>query len=412
VTLHGVAKAHWKTDPLLVIATTARRIVELRNMEHLAREIVLAVKGAFGYDFISLLVVDAEAAELVKLEVQGLSREKHIGVRRPIVPGTEGGVVGWVAYHGKSALVPDVENDPRYIKTVPGASCELAVPLQVGSGTIGVLDVECVRPGSLDEHDRFILETLGAQIAIAIENSRLYEELARAKEDIQAKATQLQSLLARTVDAQEEERRRIARDIHDSVMQLVVGSLYQIDAARISRGREDRRVASLAHAQALLKQCVEEMSCIVHDLRPPLLHLGLESALERYGFSLIGHENVDLTFHVKGTTPGRLSALTETAVYRVVQEALANAIYHSRAETIRAVFEYFGDRLVVVVEDDGCGFDATRQARPKDSLGLTSMEERATAVGGVLSLHSAPSAGTVVRLQVPLVNAHQPERDH
>src|SRR5689334_21169873 len=105
-------------------------------MERLAREVVLAVKEAFRYDFISLLVVDREAAELVKLEVQGLSREEHVGVRRPITVSAPDGVVGWVAATGKSALIVDVGRDTLYINTVPEASCELAVPLKIHSDVI------------------------------------------------------------------------------------------------------------------------------------------------------------------------------------------------------------------------------------------------------------------------------------
>jgi signal transduction histidine kinase len=403
VTVESGVKLHQATDPLLVIAATARRIVELRDMEHLAREVVSAVKDAFGYDFISLLVVDRTANELVKLEVQGLSREQHVGVRRPITSGPEGGVVGWVAYHGQSALIPDVDCDERYIKTVPGASCELAVPLQVGNEVIGVLDVECVEPASLDAFDCFILETLGAQIAIAIENSRLYDELAAAKEDVQAKATQLQQLLARTIDSQEEERRRIARDIHDSVMQLVVGALYQIDAARMSADREDARAASLAHAQTLLKQCVEEMSSIVHDLRPPLLHLGLESALQRYGKSLAHNKHVEMSFDVHGA-PAGLSPQTEMTVYRVVQEAMANAAHHSGATRIGVSFTYGPDELAVAVGDDGRGF-VPQQPAARYGLGLTSMDERAKAVGGRFLIESEPGSGTHVRLFVPIAAA-------
>jgi signal transduction histidine kinase len=392
----------WTNESLLLIAETARRVTELQNMERLAREVVLAVKEAFSYDFISLLVVDKQANDLVKVEVQGLSRNEHVGMRRPVVDRPEAGVVGWVAFHGCSALIPDVDLDPRYIKSVPGAAAELAVPLKIGNDVIGVLDVESVTRNGLDENDRFVLEALGHQIAIAIENARLYEELAQTREDLQVKAGQLEQLLGRTVDVQEEERRRIARDLHDSVTQLLIGSRYQINAARINIRRDQAQAEkALVQAEELLKQCIEEMQFLIHNLRPALLDdLGLHSALERYTSTLARSSTIDFEFTSHGARR-QLSPQAETAVYRVIQEALWNAVRHSRGRHVRVGFDYQPDRLVVEVTDDGHGFDRRARAVSGEALGLTSMEERSKSVSGVFQIRSERGRGTSVRLEVP-----------
>lgn len=399
----------WTSESLLLIAETARRVTELQNMERLAREVVLAVKEAFRYDFISLLVVDAQTNELVKLEVQGLSREEHVGLRRPIVEGPAGGVVGWVAYHGRSALIPNVDLDPRYIKTVPGAAAELAVPLKVGNDVIGVLDVESVHRWGLDENDRFVLETLGHQIAIAIENSRLYEELAQTREDLQVKARQLEQLLGRALNVQEEERRRIARDLHDSVTQLVIGCRYQINAAALGLKKNPVHVElALKQAQELLKQCIEEMQFLVHDLRPALLDdLGLLSALQRFGSTLTEGTAMDLAFETLGS-PRPLDSQAETAVYRVIQEALRNAFRHSGGDEVKVVFDYRSNELVVEVADNGDGFEWRERTRAGDGLGLTSMEERSKSVNGAFEIRSEMNLGTTVHLELPLVRESDP----
>lgn len=229
------------------------------------------------------------------------------------------------------------------------------------------------------------------------EISRLYGELQR-KEHVRGE------LLRRIFAAQEEERKRISRDLHDETCQVLTGLSYALDdAAETTTAPEIR--PQLERMHELANTALEEIHRIIADLRPTMLdHLGLISALRwcaelrfnglpiRFGMREAGHAR-------------RLSSPVESALFRVVQEAINNIARHSGASRAEFVFEFLPDCLEVTITDNGKGFDVNSVYSNTDSqrgLGLMGMRERMDAVGGQLIIHAAPDAGTVVRLSVPL----------
>ena len=168
---------------LTLIYQTAQQITQLQSLSELLPRLVAEVSRTFNYSSMGVLLVDEETNELVVRETIGLEREKHLGFRVPVTDAVEGGICGWVAYHGQSYLVPDVLASPRYIKTVEATRAELGVPLKIKDKVIGVLDVQSLAVNGLTERDESILSTLASQIAIAVENARLYEELAQAQHE-------------------------------------------------------------------------------------------------------------------------------------------------------------------------------------------------------------------------------------
>jgi signal transduction histidine kinase len=335
---------------LALLASTAARIVQAQDEDGIVRTLVAAVETTPGYDVVRLLLVDDETDALE----------------------AEGGLAGWVAHHRKPALTADVRS-------------EVAVPLLLGDTLIGVLAVESKAAGGLAERDMLFLEALAPQIAIAIENARLRR---------------------RTLDLQEEERERIARDLHDGMTQTLFGALYQVDTARI---RAERSAATssepLQRLRTLIVQCVDEMDRIVHDLRPVALdERGLVAALERLVDDIGRHED-EIAIEVQ--SPIRpLDPRVETAVYRIVQEALTNAVKHSRAGCVRVRLDPLPTHLAVTVSDDGVGF--RRVPGRGRGLGLRSMQERASGVGARLDVRSTPGRGTTLSLEVPLEDSDQP----
>jgi signal transduction histidine kinase len=359
------------------VAATATRITEVEDLASLVREVVVAVQGTPGHDLVSVLLVDEETNELVTIAACGAGLEAHVGRTRPITQVRDGGLAGWVAYHRRSAQSTD-----------PGVRSELAVPLLLGDSVIGVIDVVSTAVGGLDEWDRLQLEALAAQAAVVIENVRLREDLAKTRRELQ-----------------EEERERIAHDLHDGLMQTLLGALYQLDSARLrAECSSGASTEALQRLRALIVDCVDEMDCIVHRRRPLTLDdRGLTAALEHFAND-ISREGDEIEIEVE--SPMRpLDPVVETAVYRIVQEALANAVKHSRAERVRVRLDQLPTRLAVTVSDNGVGFRNV----PDDGrgVGLLSIQERARGVGARLDVRSAPGRGTTLSLDVPLDDSHE-----
>jgi signal transduction histidine kinase len=211
--------------------------------------------------------------------------------------------------------------------------------------------------------------------------------------------------------AQEEERKRIARELHDDTAQGLVLLCRRLDALRwdevtLNPGPAGwfRELRSLA--QATLKS-VRRFS---RDLRPPILDdLGLQPALEALVGELSGRTGLAASIELSGTTR-RLEPEVELALFRIAQEALRNVERHAEASRVTVGVAFWGDRARLAVADNGRGFEVPRLSEtfaPAGRLGLLGMQERAELVGGVLSIWSVPGDGTRVTVEVPDVNGRQ-----
>ncbi len=235
---------------------------------------------------------------------------------------------------------------------------------------------------------------------------RLVEEMERVDLARPGGASRLEAERRRTssaaLQAQEQERARIARDLHDEVNQALTGLLLRLEAVRAKAPPELRR--ELAETKTLANRAMEELLALSRALRPTALDdLGLRAALA----GLVDEVDRGGTIAARFESNGSLGALpsdVQLVVYRVAQEALSNAVRHSgagsvRVELSRAPAASGGDRIELTVRDDGRGFSFDEAAR---GLGLAGMRERALLVGGELRVESRPEVGTRVRLVVPL----------
>jgi signal transduction histidine kinase len=219
---------------------------------------------------------------------------------------------------------------------------------------------------------------------VAIQNARLYE---RSRE--------------LTVV---EERNRLARELHDAVNQTLFSVSLTAEAAALLVDNEPERAKKqLGEVRELVRSAMTEMRSLIFELRPgDVVADGLAVTLQKHVDVLRRVHGTDIELHVEGREAG---APVEREVFRIVQEAMANALKHGYAEHVRVRVRGAGDRLAVAVEDDGIGFDPEGpQARRR--LGLISMRERAEALGGALDVRSAPGAGTTVLLEVELDGQH------
>ena len=227
-------------------------------------------------------------------------------------------------------------------------------------------------------------------------------DLEQAREAGDAQAEQLRDLNRRTVRLQEDERRRIAGEIHDAVSPLITGALYQARALRLGdSGRSQplaaRRDSTLDGIGDLLSKAMEELHGVIFALRPPDLDdIGVVAAIERY-IAQVQRSGLNVQLEAEEELPP-LTPEVRLAIYRIVQEALHNALRHAAADEAVVRFEIIDDVLRVTIRDNGAGFNPQHAARPT-ALGLLSMRERAAAIGATFAVMSRPGDGTTVMIE-------------
>jgi len=212
------------------------------------------------------------------------------------------------------------------------------------------------------------------------------------------------------MDAQEEERARISRELHDGVNQSLTTLILRLGAA--DRLVHDEAVkAEVAGARELAARILAEVRRVARDLRPPdFQEMGLGAALETLCSTFSEQHGIHAeAYHVDLNCPCR-SVTIDLALYRIVQEALANVARHSRATEVGVVLACRNELITVQVEDNGVGFDPRRVERSRGHLGIVGMKERAALLGGTVLVESRPGLGTTVHVEIP-ADFGRPEGD-
>ncbi|MEZ5461275.1 sensor histidine kinase [Dokdonella sp.] len=251
---------------------------------------------------------------------------------------------------------------------------------------------------------------IGARQAAGDENLKMRSELQRLAEQQSRLFAQLQAgedhfkQLARSVwRVQENERRRLARDLHDGIGQHLTALQHRLHGLSQNPGcSEDHR---LQQAFTLCETAISEVRTLSRLLRPQILDdLGLEAALQ--WLARYSSEGSACMIEVDvGELPSKMDSDLSTLIFRVVQEALANALKHARAKNVVVRLTRRGNSLLLLVVDDGCGCDveqALRRSSESESSGLASMRERVQLFGGQLELTSQPGEGLQMRARLPL----------
>ncbi|MGH3913068.1 MAG: GAF domain-containing sensor histidine kinase [Pseudonocardiaceae bacterium] len=309
------------------------------------------------------------------------------------------GVSGWVAAHCEPVVITDNKRaDPRYLY-IPELRGEdfismASVPMVTRPGhLVGVLNVHTRQRREFSGADVKLLRTVAGLMAGAIENARLHSKLAEREEAMERFAEQIVLL-------QENERRRLAGEIHDGISQRIVSLSFHLSAAADTLASDPSGAAEqIARAQDLAGAALEETRHAIAGLRPPVLDdLGLAASLESLARSTqLPHVQVD-------TDSADLPEHAETAVYRIAQEALQNVMKHACAQHVHLRLSVTAGTVVLEVCDDGTGFDpAAASTRPgPGGYGLPGMQQRAELLGGQLTVESTPGRGTTMRLRVPI----------
>jgi signal transduction histidine kinase len=270
-------------------------------------------------------------------------------------------------------------------------------PARIGDRVVAVVGVVLEPPRPLEEPERDLLMSLAGLVGIAVRNTELLERL-------QQKEQVLQGLLRKTLTVQEEERRRISRELHDETSQVLSALIMNVDLLESQAPIDESSSARISAVKSLAEEAARNLDRMLFELRPALLdELGLMPALRWYVAQMSDLWGLDIEF--EGAKLGRLPDHIELAAFRIVQEAISNCARHANPTHVRVKVLVAGARLHIDVEDDGVGFDAVEvaaRARTGEAVGLEGMRERAELAGGMFHVDSVPGRGTRVVAEIPL----------
>lgn len=359
-----------RVDQLITVNEVGRKIAALQPVDTLLPHLVRMLGVTFGYHHVRILLVqeDGSLTTAAAWHKAGRDSDDSTPSVSPLVLRALRGDAGFVAGSGRPEDTAEVRHT------------EVAVPVRTKTGVLGVLDIRDDEEGGLDERDIFTLQTLADQVAVAIENARLYET-----------GQQL---------AVSEERNRLARELHDSVTQELFSMTMITDALpMLMDKRPEAAKERMQRLHELARGALAEMRALLFALRPAALaEEGLVAAITKHAAAVEAREG--LAVHVEIEGDGRPPQPVEEALYRVFQEALNNVVKHAKAKTVWVRLAIDAEQTVLSVRDDGIGMDAGVQLGMK-TMGLASMRERVAAIHGEFRLESAPGAGTTVHVTAP-----------
>ncbi|OGO42091.1 MAG: hypothetical protein A2137_06290 [Chloroflexi bacterium RBG_16_58_8] len=349
-----------------------------------------------------ILLIDENTKELSRVVHRGLSEEFVENVRLTLGEG----ITGSVAQSGKAVLLEDISSDPgvahRDLVAAEGLKAYICVPLRARDKVLGVLNVASRLPRKFTSNDMHLLYAIGDQLGIAVEHARLYERLRKARE-------RLRNLARQNLVAEEDERRRIARELHDDTSQSLSGIALQMQAliemSTMSGREEPEFLAGLKKVQALTVQVHKEVSRLISNLHPALLDtLGLAPAVRQHAESRLQTLNIKVDMTTLGAVM-RLPQDVEAALFRFFQGAIGNIVQHSKAKNASVVLEYLPDEFQLIIRDDGQGFNVAEITDVEESgrgRGLFSMRERIGFLGGTSGIESEIGKGTTVWARIPI----------
>lgn len=411
------ARVQARTQQLAILNAVALTVNQSLNLEDILNRALDEVLQLSGIDVVAIFLQDSTQGHLKLMAYRGLS-EKAARLANEV--GLLDGSCGGVMELGRAVVVPDLsQHRGRGAKSLQQEKIAslMHVPLMTKRWTLGSMCVGARHLNEFHEEEQNLLTAIGNQIAIAIENARLYGEV-QQKEQIRRK------LFKKSLAAQEDERKRIARELHDEVSQSLTALLYEAED-ELELHHPPAVKKRLQGICDLTRHTLDNVHKLMFDLRPSILdQLGLipalrwmaETRLEPKGIRVSVITSIDLDYF-DSEPYQRLSPEIETTLYRVLQEAINNIARHSAARNVEINLRIEDDIAILSITDDGIGFDltelnveTTQSVDTKDiqssdntrGLGLLGMQERVELLGGELEINSAPGNGTQIYIRIPI----------
>ncbi len=412
------ARVQARTQQLSILNAVALTVNQSLDLEDILNRALDEVLQLAGIDVVAIFLQNAARGRLELKAYRGLSEETAcLAYQVGLLDSSCGGVMEL----GKAIVVPDLSTHrSRGAKSLQREHINslMHVPLMTKGWALGSMCVGARDTSQFSDDEQRLLTAIGNQIAIAVENARLYA-------DVQRRERVRGELFKKALAAQEDERKRIARELHDEVSQSLTALLYDAeDGLELEHlPGIKKRLQSICD---LTQHTLDNIHKLMFDLRPSMLdQLGLvpavrwlaETRLEPRGLRVNVNSEPDPDLARGEADEQRLSPEIETALYRVIQEAINNIARHAAARNVEIGLSLDDGAASVSITDDGIGFDLAEISlgtiRDIDSddfhlsentrgLGLLGMQERIELLGGELEIVSAPGSGTQVRIRVPI----------
>jgi len=376
------------------ISATAVQSLALKEVLNSSLE---RIAGVMSTQIAWVYLLDEERKELRFAGHYGFSEKLLRGADRLTVGE---GLSGRVVASGEPMALESISRDPRLTREAvkeEGVHGFLTVPLVCKGRIIGTIGVATLTPRLFGPDEIRLLDIIANQVAVVIENARLYESLRES-------AGNMRFYIRQITRTQEDERLRIARELHDETAQALVLLSRRLDALAAEEGMPQTLMERLEDLRELTDSILEEVRRFSRDLRPSVLNdLGMLPALQGLVTDLMRGAEITGELKVAGEER-RLAPETALVLFRITQEAIANVRRHSGATRVLVAVEFGPDKVTVSIVDDGDGFEVPTRLGDLAStgkLGLIGMRERAELLGGSLEVRSSPRKGTTVTVSVP-----------
>ncbi len=377
---------------LLLLNKAGRAISSEERLSILVPRLARMVRQSGRAHGAVISLLEDDSLEFVVAGIAGPGGKRYMGYRFPS-RSHRSALSSRVLHSGAAVRIDDLGRLPEICAYWPEARSALVIPMRSKGRILGTFRLESLRPSAFDDEDLACFSILAEQIGHAVRRARVIEDLNHKQRDLRAVSESLERRL-------EEERRRIARELHDELAQSMTAAKINLGLlGDLTREASPEVRRAIRETEAVVLRTIDETRRISMDLRPVMLdELGLVPALRWYANNFARRTGIPVEIQADGVG-GPARGEFKTLLFRFFQEALTNVVRHARARQVRIGLTGMNGTIKAVVVDDGIGMKQNGD-RPQ-GLGLLGMRERIERAGGRLAIISRPGRGTRLEVKLP-----------